>query len=172
MTTFPSEVSEIEKIRDDALADMAKGCTLDLIERYETARDVAWGIRLDAVRRKYTNEALRKLIIAEFDSQLEYCRLQTEKQYAMNDELRAKGVPFVERMKLLDKKRLDMLERQAARLVRERASFHVVPVDQWFTQDDWDLAKKKGIGFVIRLNFSRTYTVANQPNHGYEEGIN
>lgn len=154
-------LEDIERL--DKLANSEETPVRERIEAFAEWMDLKdmhfrWFI-LPKVGRKYTIAVLRKMIIEQFNGQLEFARKQIEKEYVINDERRAKGMTFKERREKFNRERVAFMERQEKRIQEEMRSFEPYPLEAWFTQEDYALAVRHGMPWVIRFNFGRVYTI-------------
>lgn len=139
-----------EQLKKEIEAEIAEEEQLDWVDVF------------DKVSKKYTDDTIHKLVLEEFHWMIEFTRNRRAKVYEDNDERRRKGMPFVERDKLLDRGRIKFCDEYEARLTRDVQFFKVRPLHQWFGVDDYWDAKRKGMGYVIRFNFDRIYYVPNK----------
>ena len=116
-------------------------------------------VEFPKVQAKYTEEVLRDMLQKKFDRNIARIRKWRDKVYEDNDELRAKGVPFVERQKLLNRERLKFCDEYEAKMLHDVRVFKVRPLHQWFTVEDYCDAKRKGFEYVLGMRFEDAYYV-------------
>lgn len=121
-----------------------------------------WVAAFDLVAKKYTDEIIYKLVLAEFHRLLEFIKNRRTKVYEDNDERRRKGVSFEERERLLDRSRLKYCDEYEAKLLQDVQVFKIRPLHQWFGVDEYWDARRRGMGWCIRWNFNRIYYVPNK----------
>lgn len=122
--------------------------TQDTLETYEEV--------IARVEREYPPVILKEMVRAEIERTLKKVRQYREREYALNDERRAKGIPYPERMALFRQARVDFCNEYEARLAAVR-TFRVRPVREWIREDDIWWMSRYGIEGIIRLNLERVY---------------
>ncbi len=116
---------------------------------------------LPKIMDKYPESVLREMLLKDFEKRLERVKRWRDKVYGDNDELRRKGVPFVERQKLLNRERLKFCDEYEAKLMHDVRVFKVKPLYQWFgVEDYWD-AKRMGFENFISSRFEDAYYIPN-----------
>jgi len=161
-TTSPTLVSEhAKKLRAEAQATLENPETsirerLDAYEQIDLADRVDFDEHLHRLETRLAPR-LRGMLVEEFDRRIAHATARIEREYADNDERRRAGMPFQERRAKLNTKWIAWLEKHREELQQARNRFTPRPVRDWFHQRDLWLAKKRGITYIIRLNFDQTY---------------
>lgn len=120
-----------------------------------------WAEVVASLESQFPPDKLAKFIKFAMVEKIKKLREYREGIYTRNDELRAKGVPFSERAKLLKLDRIAMCERKEAELADHARRFRVRPLREWLSRFDLDMAKRRGVGMVwiIGFNLEHTYVV-------------
>lgn len=149
-----------------AVANAAPGDSLFAIHSLEAVVKKIGHNRLERVSRKYTPQVLHKLVNDEMLRQLLCVREMRDVEFVQNDELRAKGISFFERMKLINKNKIDWCDREELNLNKLLNSFRVQSLDEWFDGwIDYELAKSQGMQRIIGYKlYSITYGKENSSN--------
>lgn len=113
--------------------------------------------RVERVSTKYTPEVLRQLVAEEIQWQIGSTREMRDAELQINDEQRARGTPYVERMKLINTRKIEWCDAEEARLRKLFSSFRVRPLSEWFDEVEYDAAKSMGMSWIIR---TRLYSIA------------
>lgn len=140
---------------------------LEAFQKYDRLVTDLFAERMVRIEQRFHPEILRKMVYKEFEAQLAYARKQIEKEYDLNDERRKAGANFKERREKFNKARIEMMTRQEKRLMQEMQTFVVKPIKEWFSQVDYAVAKKRGMSWIIRINFGNVYTI---PQSKYGKG--
>lgn len=138
---------------------------LEAFEKFDGLVTSLFEERMVRIEKRFTPEVLKRMVYKEFETQLAYARKQTQKEYELNDERRKQGKTYKERQELFGKSRVDMMARQEKRIMQEMDTFIVRPIKEWFSQVDYAIAKKRGMAWIIRVNFGSVYTVPHS-THG------
>ena len=123
------------------------------IENYQRIQDWFLEEKVAQLEKHLTFTVLRGLLLKEMARRLENTRAMREREYQMNDERRMKGIPYVDRMKLFNKKKIAWCDEQEQYLLNLSKSFQVRPIKEWMTEAIYWSGKRKGIEFIIRFNF-------------------
>lgn len=161
-TEYEVEMNELRKIIGDESVP-AKD-RIEAFEKFDKYAALMHEQRILRIAERFTLGLLRKMVQKEFESQIEYARREIKRQYELNDDRRKEGLTFKQRQEAFGKERIAMLERQEKRLIHEMQHFVVRPVAEWFSQVDYAIAKKRGMSWIIRINFGSVYTLP-QSNH-------
>lgn len=131
------------------------------IDRYEELKDAEWNKDLAEVEKKCKEADLRKLVHSVMVENIMKVRKYKEREYSRNDDLRSRGVPLSERLKVVDKQLIDLYERYERKLTDDLKHFRVKPVRDWLGRSDLDWARRsgKGLRFIIMINLERVYSV-------------
>lgn len=124
------------------------------IHSAERVRKMVWDNRLSRTEKAFTPDILRRIAYQEIVARLGNIRRMRDAEFALNDELRAKGVPYVERVKQINPRKIDYCDKQEARYVQMLNGFSVKPLRGWFDEIDYYSAKKKemgGMSWVVRM---------------------
>lgn len=123
-----------------------------------------WFEYVMGLEKKFNQDALSKLIKIALLEKIEKLRQYREGIYGLNDELRAKGVPFEERKKQLKLERISLCERKESELADHVRRFRARPLSEWLGRFDLRMAKGRGVGmsWIIGYNLEHTYVVPNQ----------
>lgn len=121
------------------------------IHSLETVTKTMRHNRVERVSRKYTPEVLRRMVAEEIRWQAGRTHEMRNAELLINDEMRAKGTPFVERMKLVNSGKIQWCDQEESRLTKLLGSFRVRPLAEWFDEVDYETAKEMGMGWLIRF---------------------
>lgn len=156
-----SEQPALGLVFDESYESMSRDDRVRAIDEYERAQSDAWQKELAEVEKKCSEPVLRKLVHSVMVENILKVRKYREREYAKNDELRAKGVPLAERLKLVDKSRIDLYENYEHKLAEDVKHFRVKPIRDWLTRSDleWARSSGKGLRFIIMINLERVYSV-------------
>lgn len=116
---------------------------------------------IEMIEKKTDMVMLRKIIYSVILEMVEKTRKYREKEYLMNDQRRAEGVSFEDRMKLINKSKIDWCDKQEKELLYASKNFKVKPLSEWLSVADIEMAKRRGEGmrFIIKFNLERVYTL-------------
>jgi len=126
--------------------------------------DAEWRHTVQKLQEKFPEKALRRIVLKGFDELISELRKRKDHLYTQNDELRAQGIPFVDRMKRLDVNRIKWMDEYEAKLLRDMRHFRVRPLIEWIDRIDLKMARERsmGLGWIIKVNLARTYEVPNK----------
>lgn len=130
-------------------------------EQLNSEEDIDLMDIMPKIMAKYPESVLREMLSKKFEKDLVRIRKRREDVYADNDALRAKGVSFVERQKVLNRERLKFCDEHEAKLLHDMRVFKVRPLYQWFTVEDYWDAKRNGFEWVLGMRFEDAYYVPN-----------
>ncbi len=156
----PSVTEQDEAIEEEAYVtalgavSAAEGLKAQ-VEAIHSLENVTYFIGNNRVRRvskKYTPQILRGMVSQEITWQIDRTRRMRDAEFLRNDELRSKGTPFVERMKLINQKKLDWCDQEEIRLTQLIKTFRVRPVEEWFGLVEYESAKRMGMAWVIKIS--------------------
>lgn len=133
-----------------AVSEAPKGMTLAAINRAEKMRAKLRHNRSGRVAKKYTPEVLKWMVSKEINWQIGRTRQMRDAQLEVNDEMRSKGTPFVERMKVVNQRKILWCDLEEERLTKLLKTFRVRPLAEWFDEVDYETAKEMGMGWIIR----------------------
>ena len=114
--------------------------------------------RLVRVHRKYTPEVVKGLVSEELGRLILRTREMRDAEFSRNDDLRSRGTPFVERMKLLDNRKIEWCDREEERLTKLSRTFRVAPVHLCFDEVDYEAAREMGMGWIIKTKLDQIAT--------------
>jgi hypothetical protein len=137
-------------MHDESLSPSTRMLAFD---RLDAMRDNEFEFRMDRIEERFPPEVLRGMVQKHFDSLIAFVRKKMQREYELNDDRRKNGMTYAERKALLAKSKLAALEKWEADLVRDSQSFTVRPVREWFDRADYAMAKKKGMSWIIKINF-------------------
>lgn len=134
----------------------AKGPTevLAAIHKLESVERIIWENGLSRAEKQFPPDVLYKLVLQVMQDMVQSLRDMRDREYKLNDELRAAGVPFIERMKRINKRKIEWCDEEESRLVQAMRTFRVRPLREWFNAADLETAKRNGMKFVIRSKLS------------------
>jgi len=107
--------------------------------------------RVERASKGFTPKVLHKMVADEIKWLMARTREMRDAELLRNDEMRTKGTPFVERMKIINSRKIEWCDQEETRLSRLLSSFRVRPLAEWFDEVDYDAAKEMGMAWVIRL---------------------
>lgn len=107
--------------------------------------------RLEA---KFTPAVLHALVRKVLESCIEHARKVRAKEYERMDEMRAKGVPYSERIKSLNTKRIELCDRIEEKYGRDLHVFVATPLRSWVTPEDIWWARRHGMVSAARMRLS------------------
>lgn len=128
-------------------------------EDHEHLEEFMFKSDLAKVEKRFTPEVLYGLVREALQGSLDFLQVYRDREYARNDELRSKGVPYVERIKQLNTARIEWCNQYEAQLRRDMRDFRVRPLQEWLGRFDLEQARERGMRWVIRFNLERTYYV-------------
>ena len=149
---FEREEAEMRQSLE-AIAAAASG--RGLIPAIHSYENLVNNICENMVRRtetKFTPEVLHDVAYKLLQSSLERTRAMRDAEYKRNDELRAKGVSYSDRAEQVNFRKIEWCNEEETRISTTlQHPFKVRPLREWFTEDDYWLAKRSGMGMVMRL---------------------
>lgn len=135
-------------------------------EEHERIADVLYRHDLERIEKKYTPQIVHTLVFEALQKSLDFLQVYRAREYTKNDELRAKGVPYVERIKQLNTARIAWCDQHEAHLARVMRNFRVRPLKEWLGRSDLEWAREKGMRWIISFNLERIYYVPKDQNYG------
>lgn len=154
------EESDAITVLERAAAATTAKDMLRAIHSYENIVKALWDNRVRRAEARFTPEILRKVAYNEILSLLNRTREMRQEQYDLNDALRAKGVPYVERMKRIDRRKIEWCDKEEAKLSGVLGSpFRVRPLREWFEEPDYVAARKLGMPWVVRVRLGEIIIV-------------
>lgn len=129
---------------------------MDIEKIYDLEREVDATLFLqqDEFNRRFSQAKVKEAIELAFEWRLKQCDLQKESLFSEFKLAAAKGTPFAEREKLIDKKRLAMLERGRKWLVESRKKYTLVPVEFWMIHGMSEHMHKVGLRRFAQIHLS------------------
>lgn len=114
---------------------------------------------VEKIEKQLNYNVLRKLVYNAILEHIERIRHYREQEYIQNDQRRAEGMGFAERMELINKKKIDWCDKKEKELLRDINSFNVRPVSEWLSVVDIENAKSRGEGikYIIKNNLEQIY---------------
>lgn len=100
---------------------------------------------------KYTPEVLKKMVSEEIAQQIERTRALRDNELRHNDDLRSRGTPYSERVKMVNIRKIDWCDSEEKRLSALSHTFRVKPLEEWFSEVEYETAKSMGMAWVIRF---------------------
>ncbi len=155
----PTQLQDLEASEDleyrTALGAVTSAATREdlkvAIHSLETVTKTMRHNRVERVSRKYTPEVLRRMVAEEIRWQAGRTQQMRNAELLINDEMRARGRPFVERMKVVNDRKIRWCDQEEARLTKLLGTFRVRPLAEWFDEVDYETAKEMGMGWIIRF---------------------
>jgi hypothetical protein len=104
---------------------------------------------------------LRKLVYSVILENIQSVRHYRDSEYIKNDQRRNEGIPFEERMRMINKRKIDWCDIREKKLLHDSKTFRVKPIREWLSMADIEWAKSRGEGmkFIINFNLERVYSV-------------
>lgn len=122
----------------------------EAIHRLEGIVRIVRHNRVGRASKKFPPAALHKMVADEIRWRIARAREMRDAEIQRNDDMRAKGTPYAERMKLIDSRKLAWCDAEDQRLGKLLSTFRVRPLDEWFGEVDYEAAKSEGMGWLVR----------------------
>lgn len=113
-----------------------------------------WHNKLQRLEEHFTAERVAPMVREEAQRLLARTREMRDGEYAKVDELRAKHVPYKDRMRQFGASKVRWCEAEEERLAKVLQSPKVRPLSEWFDEVDYWAAKRNGMRSIIRLRFN------------------
>lgn len=148
---FAQEEADVATAFKEVEAAVGVEAVKSAIHRYDGVCKIVWENRVRRTEQKFPPDILRKIAYKEMEFLLRRVREMRDGEYTRNDELRAKGVSFVDRMQQVNPRKIDWCEKEEVRITAMMRSFGVRPFREWFDEVDYLTARKNGMGYVMRF---------------------
>lgn len=140
----------IDKIGDVSLPVKER---VSAIKRFGDVQKEFLDENINRLEKVLTQKVLHGLILKEMSRRLDCVRKVRDSEYQKNDDLRMKGVSFIERKALINKKKIEWCDTQEEYLIKISQSFQVKPIREWMDESVYWSGKRAGVQFIIRVYF-------------------
>ncbi len=124
----------------------------EAIHSWEEAKRKLWDNDVQYIETRFPANVLYKMVVEESKFLLKRVKEMRDAEYALNDERRSKGIPYAQRMQLIDRSKITWCDREETVLT---SSLKVRPLREWFDEVELELARKLGMRWIIKTKFNQ-----------------
>ena len=118
-----------------------------------------FGEQLTKISKQFTQVDLELAVKRAFDFRIQRCKKMIEDSYSDYSKSAAKGIPYNERLSLVDKKKIAWSESELKRLQQLRENYIVKPFEYWLHRGDYEYMKTVGFYRFLELHLEEAIYV-------------
>lgn len=141
---------------DEVGVDEAHLCHPVKFYNVQRRKDLRFSVALEKV---FSQKTMAEIIGKIFQEKIDYAEKKVEEVFFEYSSLAKKGIPFKERIAMVDTKKVEWLRKYIEKLKSDSSRFKVIPFSEWIQASDYEKIKKYGFNNFVKFWFDLTYQI-------------